>query len=259
MNTNTRRNTLKTLFATLLLCGASAVGATDWKWSLAPYAWATDVGADVSLDDRQVIDEEIAFTDLLEDLETVSQVHIEAQHGAHGVMFDLFDVQLAEEDSRVTLPNKAGEAALSSEIGMTILEFGGLYDPRGDQKGFALLYGTRILDQRAEIDARFDLSSNTTVNQSYEAGETLVDGLVGARYIQPLSPRWTWLTRVDASAGGTELTWSAGSAIAYAFGRNGRYALTAGYRHMLVDFESDESVDAEMTLSGFFAGLRTSF
>lgn len=258
MNTRTR-NTLRTLFSTLLLCGASAAGASDWKWSITPYAWATDAGADVSLDERQVLNEEIAFTDLLEDLETVSQVHVEAQRGAHGVMFDVFGVQLADDDSRVALPDKAGEAALSSEIGMTILEFGGLYDPHGDQKGFALLYGTRILDQRAEIDARFDLAAGTALSQSYEAGETLVDGLLGARYIQPLSARWTWLVRADASAGGTELTWSAGSAVSYAFGRNGRYALTAGYRYMLVDFESEDSLDADMTLSGFFAGLRTSF
>ncbi len=147
------------LAAALLLCGASQAGAGDWKWSVTPYAWATDVGVDVKLDDRQVVDQEIAFEDLLEDLEAVAQVHVEAQRGSHGVMLDLFDVQLAEDGSRVALPVAAGaEAVLSSEIGMTILELGGIYDPRGDRQGFALLYGTRILQQRADIDARFELA-----------------------------------------------------------------------------------------------------
>lgn len=260
MNTNT----LRTLFATVLLCGAAEAGASDWKWSVTPYAWATDVGVDVTLDDRQVLDKEIAFTDLLEDLETIAQVHIEAQRGAHGVMFDLFDVQLAEDGSRLSLPAVAGapgtnEAVLSSEIGMTILELGGFYDPRGDQQGFSLLYGTRILDQRAEINAEYDLASGTTAFRSYETGETLVDGLLGVRYIKRFSPRWSYLARVDASTGGTRLTWSAGSSIAYAFGAEGRYALTAGYRRMVVDFKSEDALDADMTLSGFGVGLRVAF
>jgi len=252
-------NTLSTLFTTLLLCGAAAAGASDWKWSITPYAWATNVGVDVSIDNRQVLDKEIEFADLLEDLDTVTQVHVEAQRGAHGVMFDLFDVQLSEDDSRVSIPAAGADATLSSEIGMTIFELGGIYNPRGDQQGFSLLYGTRILDQRAEIDARFDLASGTTVRQSYDGGDTLYDGLLGARYVKRFSPRWTWLMRADASTGGTELTWSAGSAFAYSFGNNGRHALTAGYRHMLVDFKSEDSLDADMTMSGFFAGLRTSF
>lgn len=263
MNTNTRRNALRTFAATLLLCGATQASASDWKWSVTPYAWASDVGVDVTLDDRQVLDKEIAFTDLLEDIETVAQVHVEAQRGAHGVMFDLFDVQLAD-DSHISLPAVNGapgtnEATLSSEIGMTILELGGLYNPSGDQKGFSLLYGTRILDQRAEIDARYDLASGTTTFRSYEVGETLVDGLLGVRYVKQFSPRWSYLARVDASSGGTRLTWSAGTSVSYAFGSKGRYALTAGYRYMLADFKSEDSLDADMTLSGFGAGLRVSF
>jgi hypothetical protein len=264
MNTNTRHNVLRTFAATLLLCSATQAGASDWKWSVTPYAWATDLGVDVVLADREVLDKEIAFTDLLEDIETVAQVHVEAQRGAHGVMFDLFDVQLAKDDSRITRPAVNGapginEAVLSSEIGMTIFEVGGLYDPRGDQQGFSLLYGSRILDQRAEIDARYDLASGTSTLRSYETRETLVDGLLGVRYVKRFSPRWSYLARIDASTGGTRLTWSAGSSVAYAFGSEGRYALTAGYRYMLVDFKSEDSLDADMTLSGFGAGLRVSF
>lgn len=248
-----------TIAAALLLCGAAEAAASDWQWSITPYVWATDVGVDVTLDDRKVLDKEIEFKDLLEDLDTATQVHIEAQRGAHGVMFDLFDVQLSEDDSRIALPVAGGaEALLSSEIGMTILELGGIYDPHGDQQGFELLYGTRILDQSAEIDAQFDLPSGA-VSQSYEAGETLYDGLLGVRYIGRLSQRWSYLMRVDASAGGTELTWNAGAAVTYAFGDSGRYALTAGYRQMVVDFDTDESVDADMTLSGFGVGLRVAF
>ncbi len=255
-----RATRVSAAFAALLLCGAAQAGAGEWKWSVAPYVWATDVGVDVSLEDRQVVDAELAFNDLLEDLETVAQVHVEAQRGAHGLMLDLFDVQLADDGDRVALPGGSGaQAVLDSEIGMTIFEAGGIYDPRGDQQGFALLYGTRVLSQRAEIDARLELGPGTTVSQSHEVDETLVDGMVGVRYVKRLSPRWTYLVRGDLSAGGTELTWTAGSMVAYAFGNQGRYSLAAGYRHMVVDFDTEDTVDVDMTLSGFLVGLRVAF
>jgi hypothetical protein len=248
MNTHTASSAI---LAALLIAGAVEANASDWKWSVTPYVWATDVGVDASIDDRTVADGEIAFEDLLEDLDAVGQVHVEAQRGAHGLLFDLFDVRLSDDDDRIALPT-GGEAVLKTEIGMTIFEAGGFYDPRGDQQGLAFLYGTRILRQEADIDARFNLSPT----ESYDVEDTLVDGLLGVRYIKNFSPRWSHQVRVDASAGGTELTWSAGSAISYTFGR---YALLAGYRRMVVDFDTGDSTDVDMTLSGFGIGLRTSF
>lgn len=248
------------LLATLLLGGAASADASDWTWSVTPYVWATDIGVDVTIDDRNVIDEKIAFEDLLEDVDAVAQVHLEAQRGAHGVMFDIFDVRLSDDDSHVELPvPPGGEAILSSETGMTILEVGGLYDPRGDQQGFSLLYGTRIIQQRADIDARFVIDPAAPVTRTYEVTDTLYDGLLGIRYIKRFSPRWSWQARVDASAGGTELTWSAGTGAAYTFGKNDRYTILAGYRYMVVDFDTDDQVDVDMTLSGFITGLRFSF
>jgi len=259
-STRTARLAFAPVAAALLLGGSATANASDWTWSVTPYIWATDVGVDVSLNDRKVVDQTIAFNDLLEDVDAVAQVHIEAQHGEFGLMFDVFDVRLSEDDSHVALPvPPGGEAILSSESGMTILELGGLYDPRGDQQGFQVLYGTRILQQRADIDARFDLSPTTSVRRSYEVNDTLIDGLVGMRYIRRFSPRWSYQMRVDASAGGTELTWSAGSGMAYTFGKTGRYTAIAGYRHMVVDFDTDDSVDVDMTLSGFLTGLRMTF
>lgn len=248
-------------FRTLSLAAALAVtsaavtvpaGADDWKWSLTPYAWATDVGVDVTLDDREWIDAEIAFEDLLEDLDTVAQVHLEGQRGKHGFLVDLFDVQLSDEGT-FALPG-GGDALLDSVVGMTLLEAAGIYDPRGDGQGIEFLYGTRLLQQRAELDARLESTA-----RSYDARDTLVDGLFGVRYLQPFSPRWGGIFRADASAGGTEFTWSSGAAVAYSFGCEGRYALTAGYRHMVVDFDTEDSLDADMTLKGPFVGLRLTF
>ena len=61
------------------------------------------------------------------------------------------------------------------------------------------------------------------------------------------------------STGDTELTWSAGPAIGYTFGRSDEYRVTAGYRRMDIDFETAEPVDADMSMSGMWVGFRVNF
>jgi hypothetical protein len=244
--------------AALVFGSAAAATAGEWKWSVTPYVWGTDVGVDATLGDRRVVEETIPVTDLLEDLDAVAQVHLEAQRGAHGLMVDLFDVRLSEPFTRAAEPPQPGsDLLLASEIGMTILEVGGLYDPRGDQQGFGLLYGARALDQRVEIKAR--RVSTQEELPTHEARETLADALLGVRWSRRIGERWSVAARADASAGGTELTWSAGAAAAWAFGEERRYAVTAGYRRMVVDFARDGALDVDMTLSGFLAGVRAGF
>ncbi|GMU64524.1 MAG: hypothetical protein AMXMBFR36_07980 [Acidobacteriota bacterium] len=256
--------TSKLALAAVALAASTGAPATasDWKWRVTPYVWATDVGVDVAIADRTVIDEEIPIGELLEDLETIAQVRLEAQRGAHGLFFDLFDVTLADEATELALPGGQGIALVTPEMGMTLLELGGLYDPHGDQQGLQLLYGARVLNQRAEIDAAFELVDGSSVDRSYEIDDTLVDALIGVRYVRPLGERWSFETKVDLSAGGTELTWSAAPSLGWSFGEQGRYTLRAGYRRMVVDFDAADApadVDAEMTLSGFLVGLRVGF
>jgi hypothetical protein len=245
--------------AACALAGATAASASDWKWTVTPYAWATDVGVDGQVHDRQVVDETIPVQSLLEDLDTIAQVRLEAQKGAHGLYLDLFDVNLSDDATTIALPGGAGQATFSPEMGMTILDLGGLWDPQGDQQGFQLLYGVRVLDERATIGAEIVRPDGTTVERDLDVDDTFVDALVGFRYVRRFAGRWSWQMQADASTGGTRSTWSAGPTLGYGFGRTGRYTATVGYRRMEVDFDTHDGVDATMTLSGFVAGLRVAF
>lgn len=252
-------NALRASFAAFLFFGAADAYASDWRWHVTPYVWATDIGVDATIDDRQMVDAEIPVQDLVDDIDTIAQVRIEAQNGRHGLMLDLFDVTMSTEANGAPLPTGAGRVDLSTEVGMTILDLAGVYDPTGDGRGLSFLYGTRILDQRADIDARFEVGPGAPVRKRYETGETLADALVGVRYAKDLSPRWTWRMQADVSAGQTDLTWSAGPSIGYRFGKANRYEFLAGYRYLAIDFASTDSVDVDMTLSGFSTGLRVAF
>lgn len=246
-------------FAAVALGRPSVALASDWKWSVTPYAWATDVGADVQVEDRQVVDETIPVQDLMEDLDTIAQVRAEAQRGSFGLFFDLFDVNLSDDAQTVTLPAGAGELTLAPEMGMTILEVGAFYDPNGDQRGFQILYGARALNERATIGAEIRRADGSTGARDLEVDDRLVDALVGLRYIRPLGDRFTTQVQADLSLGGTELSWSAETMMGYSFGAHRRTTATAGYRYMVVDFATTGKVDARMTLSGFVAGLRFAF
>jgi hypothetical protein len=253
-----------TILSTLSLTGAAM--ASDWEWSVTPYAWATDVSADISINDRQVANQEIDFSDLAEDLEWTAQGHVEGRKGRHGVMADLFYVHLAEDGMSIPLPAPVPLQALADgDLKLTILDVGGVFNPRGDGEGFSLLYGGRAVDRDFQVDARFPVGPGVTLARSYEVSETLYDALLGARYAGQITPRWSWAVQADASTGGTEQTWSVLAGLGWSFGADGRYTLIAGYRYMDIQFEKDnatsrgDEVDADVTLSGFISGLRIAF
>jgi len=248
--------------ATLATSGAVHADAPTpkWTWSVMPYAWATNVGVDVSIDDHQVVNETIPVSDLVKQLDATAQLHFEGQHGANGFLFDIFAVKLSEDGKSVALPAATGgSAVLDTELRMAVYEVGGLFDPKGDQNGFALLYGVRILDEDATIDAQLTIDPNAPTDRCYEMGDTLFDALVGVRYIHRFDRHWSVAARLDASSSGTRLTWAATSTVAYAFGKRGQYAVTGGYRRMDFNFKDEDPLQVDMSLSGFFAGFRFTF
>jgi hypothetical protein len=183
-------------------------------------------------------------------------VRAEGMLGRHGMAFDLFNVELAESHG-IELPALPGsQLALETEAGMTILDLAGVYNPNGDRTGFSLLYGARTIEQRNDVELALNFAGTNVGTQSFSASDTLVDGLVGLRYSRSLSPKLTYGFAADVSTGGTELTWSAGPALGYSFGENNRYRLTGGYRKMVVDFDTAESIDADLTMSGLLLAIR---
>jgi len=237
-----------------------AAAAEKWKWSLTPYFWLTDLGVDVEIKDRQVVNTEIDVKDLAEDLTLTFQVHAEGQRGVNGLLLDLYYVKLEESGKTVSVPPPfGGTAVLDTEIDMTILEAGGLFDAKGDQEGFQLLYGARVIDQQADIDAQFTPVAGPTTSRRFDPGDTVYDGLLGVRWVKKFGHGWSTSLRGDVSAGGTDLTWNVNTTVAWSFGTDGRFAVTGGYRRMEMQFKEEDSVESEMVLSGPILGFRFLF
>ena len=249
------------LTAAILAVTASApASADDWKMSVTPYLWATDLGIDISYADTDLVDVTLPFEDLLDDLETVAQVRFEAMRGQHGIAIDLFDVTLADEGATVGIPDGSGDSlVLDSETGMTILDLTGIYNPKADGTGVSLLYGMRVINQRNEIGATLVSGGEVAATAAYDMDDTFKDALIGLRYGGNLPKNWSYEITADVSTGDTELTWSVAPAIGYTFGDQDQFRVTAGYRHMLIDFETQDPLDMDMSLSGLLIGFRYQF
>lgn len=235
------------------------VHAEEWQWSATPYVWATDLSVYVTAADRGIVDAEIPFEDLVETLDSAALVRVEGMRGQHGVAFDLFNVELVDTHT-IELPGERdADLAIDSAIGLTILDATGVYDAGADGQGFSLVYGARVIEQRNDIEAALAHDGTTVGTRSLDMTDTMVDGLVGFRYARELPHNLSYEFAADISTGDTEYTWSAGPTIGYTFGEREQYEVTAGYRHMVVDFDTTEHVDADMTMSGVLLGFRIQF
>src|SRR5262245_52768591 len=260
MNTaGLRAHSLSLAIAAATAATAASASAEEWQWAVTPYVWATDLGMGLKVADRDLVDAEIAFDDLVEKVDGAAMVRIEGKRGQHGMAFDLFNVELADAHAFEPAVAPGSSLGLDLGIGLTILDATGLYDPRGDAKGFSLVYGARVIEMRNDLEATLSQDGATLAARSFDSTERLVDGLVGFRYARELPHNFSYGFAADVSTGDTELTWSAGPAIGYTFGRSDEYRVMAGYRRMDIDFETADAVDADMSMSGLWVGFRVNF
>lgn len=248
-----------TIVAMSLALAAAPADAGDWKFTATPYVWAADLGMKASLDGRTVVDEQVPVSELISQIDLVFQGRLDLQYRTLGLATDLFDVSISDEANGVTLPNGAGTGDFEPAMRMSIFDLAATWSPRMQRRSVTGMAGMRLVYERADVDANFHLTAGPTVAQSYSTHETLVDGLVGVRYVQPLSPRWGVQTQFDASTGGTEYTWSTAPSVFYVFDAARRYTLTAGYRHMHIAFKESDGLESDMTLSGALVGFRLAY
>jgi hypothetical protein len=244
--------------ATAAMAGGTA-SAEEWQWTVTPYVWATDLGLNVTVADRSLVDAEIAFEDLVDTIDSAALVRVTGMRGEHGMSFDLFNVELVDAGG-IELPGQPADTlTVDAAVRLTILDATGIYDLDADGEGFALTYGARVIEQRNRIDIALERSDTTRDSRSVDSTETLIDGLVGFRYTRTLPRNFRYQFAADVSTGDTEYTWSAGPTVGYTFGDGDRYDVMAGYRHMVVDYDTAEQVDSDMSMSGPFFGFRINF
>ncbi|HEY2290172.1 MAG TPA: hypothetical protein VGM86_05655 [Thermoanaerobaculia bacterium] len=248
---------------------AGAAGASDWQWSFTPYLWLASAHADVSVNDKQILNGKADFGNAIHKIDFVASAHFEGQKGRNGFLLDGLYLDLSGQ-KQFELGSLSGPAgALNGAVGTrtdlsaTILEAAGIYNPRGDGTGFSILYGARVFDVREQLRARYEFANGGSVaSQRYDASATLYDGMIGARFVGKLSDHWQASVRADVSEGGTDLTWNSLAGLGYSFGDGGRYTMLAGYRYMHAELKNKTDLGELKTtleLSGAYVAFKLGF
>lgn len=225
------------LVVVCLLVSGPAIRAAEWEWDLVPYLWAAGAGLDVAVNDDEVLEGDVAFTDLIDKVDMALMVHFEGRTGRAGFFVD--GAYLSTSDSTTTPPAPpllpAGATA-DSKLTMGRYEAAGFFRLANEKVGFDLFVGVRAID----FDQKVDLSwtEPRPDGTSADAAATFVDGFIGARIGIPFGERFWFNARADAGAGDTKLSWTANAGFGVWFGQHRKYGLELAYEHF--EFEVEE-------------------
>jgi len=238
----------------LWLPAEEAQAAGSWEWSVTPYLWASSIGTKVKEDGVVISDNDVAFSDLLSNLDFALAAHAEGRRGRAGFLFDFFYVDLSTSE---TVPEHQNPevpppgSLIEVNIEQLILEGGGFYRLSGDETGLDILFGLRWIGLDEVIDVTLPFPPNPT--ETKKSSPNLTDGFLGLRYVGQIGNKWNYSIRGDVATGGTELTLNGQAFFKYQIGQSGRYGLLFGYRYMGMEIkETVQGVDIEtdLTMSG---------
>ena len=243
--------------------GQAPAAADEWAFDLTPYMWLSDVTMDVEVNGVGVGEGTIDAADVIDALDFAMMANFQARKGSWGLLFDLGYFDSDDNPKRHPLDHPAGaELVLKGDMEITMLDAGGIFNPSGDGYGFTLIYGVRIIDTDQEIDAHVEAGDAVGETERYGMSNTLLDGLIGFRYMAPFADSWLFHLKGDFSTGETENTWSALMGLGYTFGSADQYSLLAGYRTLQIELlEKDAMANVEVTngMSGPYFALRIGF
>ena len=241
------------VFATLALC--SSANAAPWMWSFTPYAWLVGGHTDFSVNDRELASNNVTFHDMTLKVDMAAQGHFEGQNGPHGFFVDGTYVNLSTEKDHFILGGTHGLEA-RTDIKLTMLDLAGIYNPSEDGRGLSVIYGARMI--YAATIAELDFNASTDLDRRFDTNKTLWDGLLGIRYVAPITDHFSTIFRGDVSKGSTEFTWNGMLGFGYAFGDHNRYTALAGYRYMEINFK-DRAGDAKFETKTALQGATVGF
>ena len=235
--------TRRVLFALSLLCASTVANATpqsgDFQWMIVPYGWFASVGTDLRTNEPPTsISNQTSFSDIVDKIDGVAQIHGEGQGDHFGVFADFMFVGLSESHDRPLIRTE-------SDLDTRMFELAAVWHP-GDKRGFGWepFAGLRMMDMDTTV--QFIPVNPLFPRASVNANEMFTDLMVGVRYTFPMSDRWSMTLRGDGSWGNTEGTWNA-SAIAMYRTRNGGWFF--GYRYMDIKVEPGNT-EITITLKG---------
>jgi hypothetical protein len=215
-----------------------------WHFSIAPYVWATGISGDVSVASLPRVPIDLAFSDVVSDLDFGVLGHVEGRKDRFGFGLDLMYVNLGprvETDAPVI-----GRLSLEADVRTTLAEGFLFYrvatgGRRDNPAVLDVLAGVRYSDSRSRLRA------TTEAGIEYD-GEfqdlDWWDALAGVKLRAPLGSRMAFFGRADVAGFGSKLTWNLEGDLA--FRASGHWAFGAGWRHLAIEYDEGAGRDRKV-------------
>lgn len=223
--------------------------ASGWVGQITPYVWATGAGGTIRpFEGAPTIGMDKSFSDLLQDLDAALFLTGLARRDRLVLFGDLTYASLSRS-GRVSTP--LGDVSASGRLRQTSATLAAgwrLMDEPGVT--FDLLGGARAWQLRSSIDLAGVVSRSPR--------REFVDPIVAGRVNVLLSPRWRALLYADVGGFGVGSELTAQAALTASFALREDVFLSAGYRHLEVDYRSG-GTRVDMRLSGPLLGATWRF
>lgn len=228
---------------------ASQPAAADdaWRFQLTPYVWMTGLSGDVRpLAGAPTVSTSSSFSEVLDDLEGAFFVSGSARRDRWVLFGDLTWASLSHESSPapgIAVEGKVRQQSFTAAAGYQVVS---QPDHRLD-----LLAGARAWRIEAEVKVpALGLDASKT--------ERWVDPILAARLRSVWTPEWTTIVHADVGGFGVgaDTTWQLVATGNYQV--NDAFTLSAGYRHLAVDFE-ESGTRIDVSMSGPLLGATWRF
>ena len=239
-----------------------AAAAGGWDFSIAPYLWGAGIDGTVNVRGHQA-DVDMAFEDILDDLEFGAMVNLQARKDRLGFYGDFLVLSLSDEND-VYSPSGVRLLGVETEVEQWLVDFGVSWELTrwvacGETTGYVdLIVGGRYWDVETELKSDQPVFSGSDEIERYT---DWIDLIVGARFATALTPKLSLVGRADVGgfdiADGSELTWSASAYLGWRF--TPMITGWAGWKYLSVEREDDEDNEIDLALSGPVLGISFTF
>jgi hypothetical protein len=210
-----------------------------WRFALSPYLWASSMKGEASFKGLPPQPVDMSWSDIWSNLDFGALAAFEAHNGRWGFATDTVFMNLG---AKVPLPDVLGEREPGVDSRQLVMEGDFLFRvangrPRPGERGHVdLVAGVRY----NKVSAQLETQSLPDTKRSFD----WVDGVVGARFLAPLSSRVAIGGRVDVAGFGSDFTWQAHGDLRFRLSKS--WSVGAGYRYIDTDYDEGSGVDRKL-------------
>ena len=224
----TNKILLSALAAGTLALAANSANADEWSYQIEPYLLGIMIDGDAGIGRVTGVDVDVDTDDVFDNLDMGLMVRFEARHeNGWGMILDYAFIEVSDDR---TSPRGA---VLDADVRKGVFNALLLKGTRSGDAQLDYFVGVRWWD--IDVDATIDpVILPGTLTASVE--EDWVDLVIGARWKNPISEKWSFLLHGDIGGIGSDLTAMGIVGFGYKIGES--KGLKLQYKALYVDYET---------------------